>query len=668
MSDVDARSTAEREVAKDPLQARQGLLIPSVDGPPPPENAGQILSSLQIQNAPTPTLLPTDLFAQLLSDAMPDPTSKIPSAVTSALHPTMSHHVNPAAHSSARSSKSGSDDGEGPAPFKIVYLTPLFVLVGLFLIFSIGGKVWGSAWRSKQRELRRRRKHHQNLEKDTEHQALDPDSSADGPHGRGQLSDDEDDVLPRSRRLRERRSEQNLVHDNGSTGLLHAFGVRILGTKGQMIPPTTRDRAGNKYSIPVQSNAWWKVHMNRAMSKPNLNEEDEDDLSPNEVMSQEHQRPFISISRRATVVSGTSSLLRTPPDRSRSVSPSKMTRPLYEPDSPTRPAKPGTSYFPYVEDDLQSVIVHSPPASPTKEDEPSRWHCRSVISSTTRGTSLSRSDTLTSSRSSQQQSPSRKPTQRRNAGRRQDSVIEIEPIPEPAPARLPAELRIGVNPNMAPPLDKSSVPSSPTKRNLDQALFIAAPTTASYGLQPALDVKTYSGGGSSASSTASRTNSERSSRSAGTATSAGQTSVTTTTSSSSRSSSPQRRAAMARRSPNKLRSGAAPLSRENSVKAARLASENNDEDYDETILTRAFTSPPLRGRGGGQRDGDAGAGSDIFTSLENSPRRARTADSPSKKVRTPAEKTRERILALQSAQTLIEQSMINRSAGGDTGR
>ncbi|KAL9938102.1 hypothetical protein V8E36_002725 [Tilletia maclaganii] len=438
--------------------------------------------------------------------------STVATTVASSARPTSTLKLKPfpTPHSSTHSTKATDDDGDGPAPFKIVCLTPLFVLVGLFLIFSVGGKLWGWAWRSKQRKIRGRRKHHQSLHKDTEHQALDPDRSADGAH----------DCL-------------------------------VLSTKGALIRPTTRDRAGNMYSIPVQSNSWWKLHMHRAMSKTNLDkyEEDNDDEDldrnglgrryDNEPMAQIGRQPQITMSRRATVLSGTPSILHTPLGKSEPSSPTKLS--AYRPDSPTRSAKPDTSYFPYTKDDDDDTMICSP-SCPTKEDEPARWHCRLAISSTTHGTSLTRSDTMTSTRSHQSQrdcgpaSPTRKPTQRRNARRRQESIIEIESIPEPRSARLPAELRIGEN-------AESSIPSSPMKRQLDKALFIASPTVESYGTSTPF------------STTASRTNSERSARSTDTVYSDGPQSFVT--SSSKRSNSPQRRAALARQSPNKLRLGTA---------------------------------------------------------------------------------------------------------------
>ncbi|CAD6890105.1 unnamed protein product [Tilletia controversa] len=644
------------------LNARQGLLVPAEDTtglaqpPPPPlpvpENAGQILSSLQVQNSPTSILLPTDLLSQLISGPTPVPTLSSPTSVSASHHST-SHKSESAVHTGSRS-KDGADDG--PVPFKIVYLTPLFILVGLFLIFSVGGKIWGSAWRSKQRELRRRRKHRQNLEKDTEHQALDPDASADGPHAHNSDDEDHHNILPHRKRLQYKRSEQHLVPDDGTTGVLHAFGARILGTKGTLIPPTTRDRAGNKYSMPVQSNGWWKVHMNRAMSKADLEDDDDEDDDDDDhdfksgPMAESSLGLIVTVARRATVTSATSPFVQSPPG-SRPGSPSKLSRAgsTYRPDSPTRQSKPGTSYFPYTEGDAQSIIVHSPPASPTKEDEPMRWQCRSAISSTTRGTSVSRSDSMSTDNS--RQSPSRKATQRRNAGRRQDSVVEIETIAEPAPARLPTELRIGVNTSVMNPLDKSSAPSSPIKRHFDQSLFLASPTAESYGLQPALKLKKAAS--TSSSPSASRTNSERSARSAVTTTSEGQSSVTT--SSSKRSESPQRRAALARRSPNKLRSPARPMGREGSETGT--GDEDVEED-DEAKLLRALTSPPLRARGRTQEGPFA-------DSTDNSPRRARTADNPAfagKKLRTPAEKTRERMLALQSAQSLIDEGLSTRAA------
>lgn len=60
--------------------------------------------------------------------------------------------------SSSPTSSTINDDNPSHSGFKLVYLIPLFVLMGLFLLFSVGGKIWGKVWHKKEKEIRRAEK------------------------------------------------------------------------------------------------------------------------------------------------------------------------------------------------------------------------------------------------------------------------------------------------------------------------------------------------------------------------------------------------------------------------------------------------------------------------------------------------------------------------------
>ncbi|EPQ31349.1 uncharacterized protein PFL1_00684 [Pseudozyma flocculosa PF-1] len=151
----------------------------------------------------------------------------------------------------AQKEQDGSDDDSG---FKVAYLTPVFVLIGVFLICSLGGRLWGKMWHARKREARRRDRHAQRLASDLGTESNHPGSWDGRPlslHDKesalddiGYDSDDDDEKYP---------------------GTFHVLSQRILGDKGRVVPPTTRSRTG-KHEGKVQSNSWLAVQVRRMVS------------------------------------------------------------------------------------------------------------------------------------------------------------------------------------------------------------------------------------------------------------------------------------------------------------------------------------------------------------------------------------------------------------------
>lgn len=156
---------------------------------------------------------------------------------------------------------SRDDGGErgSTTPFKVAYLTPLFVLLGLFFVFSVGGWVWGRAWHSKEREIRRRSKHARRLARDQHKAELQRIQAGWAEQGWGS---------PSSRRTRGPEkdatdSELDSEDDYEVSGPFSALGRRLMGAGGRSVPPLSRPRAG-RYEAGVQSNSWWRVRLARA--------------------------------------------------------------------------------------------------------------------------------------------------------------------------------------------------------------------------------------------------------------------------------------------------------------------------------------------------------------------------------------------------------------------
>lgn len=129
------------------------------DGSVEPINLGGIPDDSDPNNLPLddPSTLAAsdggydDPTTHTVQDQLPSetPTSTLPSETTQSLASQSSSTASPSTTSS---------DPSHHSSFKLVYLTPLFVLMGIFLLFSVGGKIWGKIWHKREKEIRRAEK------------------------------------------------------------------------------------------------------------------------------------------------------------------------------------------------------------------------------------------------------------------------------------------------------------------------------------------------------------------------------------------------------------------------------------------------------------------------------------------------------------------------------
>ncbi|KAN0061254.1 hypothetical protein ACQY0O_006100 [Thecaphora frezii] len=155
-------------------------------------------------------------------------------------------------HREAISDKDANDD----SGFKVAYLTPVFVLVGVFLVFSLGGRLWGKVWRARKRETRRRDRHARRLASELEVEG--------NQHGSWHAQPST--LYDKEMALGDGHSDFDDDDDDGKQpSTFHILSQRILGDTGRVAPPTSRARTG-KYENKVNSNPWWSVQVRRMVS------------------------------------------------------------------------------------------------------------------------------------------------------------------------------------------------------------------------------------------------------------------------------------------------------------------------------------------------------------------------------------------------------------------
>ena len=217
----------------------QAQVLPATPAPtydsgmwtPDPDPALATATPSPIASATATLSSPTSISSAsaALSTASDTSASSTDSSASS-LSSTLSSTSASASPTSDKSTKPKDDSDSG---FKVAYLAPIFVLIGLFLLFSIGGKIWGRTWRARKRDARRRERHAQRLATDD--------------------ADDDDDDFD--------ENEKSLSFDTDAQPT--SFHVLMAG---RTAPPVSRTRAG-KYEAKVQSNPWWVVQMRRLVGR-----------------------------------------------------------------------------------------------------------------------------------------------------------------------------------------------------------------------------------------------------------------------------------------------------------------------------------------------------------------------------------------------------------------
>ncbi|CCF48212.1 uncharacterized protein UHOR_05883 [Ustilago hordei] len=184
---------------------------------------------------------------------------------------------------SALPNKTGHGSNGG---FKLIYLTPIFAFVGLLLIFSIGGRIWGIHHASRLEASKRARydARASRQAKKREMQAITtmwgydrtpvlPDELEPGQHD-----------LHYSDPSKPKRQKGSKLGDEGDSsfgsdsesgvgsrdkenerypGTFKILSLALLGEGSKPEPPQTRGEGGRKYETGVQNNSWFAVKIKR---------------------------------------------------------------------------------------------------------------------------------------------------------------------------------------------------------------------------------------------------------------------------------------------------------------------------------------------------------------------------------------------------------------------
>ncbi|KAJ1034655.1 hypothetical protein NDA13_000912 [Ustilago tritici] len=240
-----------------------------------PTSAGEDLETSK--NLPTSSLL-----------------SSRPSATLTSQH-TSSHYSSSELSSTSSSNSSTSIPSALPKKtepgsnggFKLIYLTPIFVFVGLLLIFSIDGRIWGRIHHAFRLEASKRARYDARAScqaKKREMQAIKtmwgydrtpvlPDELEPGQHDlhysdpskpkrqKGSKLGDEGDSSFGS------DSESGVgsrdKEDERYPGTFKILSLALLGEGSKPEPPQTRGEGGRKYETGVQNNSWFAVKIKR---------------------------------------------------------------------------------------------------------------------------------------------------------------------------------------------------------------------------------------------------------------------------------------------------------------------------------------------------------------------------------------------------------------------
>jgi len=227
------------------------------------DEAGEIYSSLDTNSLTTEDLdAATTNLAEATTSAV-DPAS-VTNAIMSSLSDSSTSSSASATASNTANLASNNNNGGG-IHFKITYLIPLFVIVGLVLVFAVGGKIWGRIAYSKERALRRKTRQERQMireqrkekkqraeiirqqwEQNGWGESMSPDASFEKQHLDGEASESEMD-----------ESEDELK------GPLSAIGTHLAGVKkGRPLPPARRIEQG-RYGAKVEANNWLGVQWRR---------------------------------------------------------------------------------------------------------------------------------------------------------------------------------------------------------------------------------------------------------------------------------------------------------------------------------------------------------------------------------------------------------------------
>ncbi|PWY97711.1 hypothetical protein BCV70DRAFT_47796 [Testicularia cyperi] len=287
--ELDAGADAESpaEVATDGLDAADAEATFN-DGmwTPPASVTAAILTPSFTATVGMASLTPTPTSEASVTESL---SSSVISESVSASSASFSRSSSSAASTSTASKTANPSDRHASSGFKIVYLTPVFIFLGLMLIFTLGGRVWGRVHHASRVEAARRTKREKRLSKEAKKAEMRRIKTmwgyAQTPMLPAEPVDGQDNDIfytdpnkpPSSRDGRSKLSGNGADGDSsiGSDsdtepsvsdkypGTLKILSLALLGEGSKPEPPVTRQRTGTKYEEVMQSNSWLAVKLRR---------------------------------------------------------------------------------------------------------------------------------------------------------------------------------------------------------------------------------------------------------------------------------------------------------------------------------------------------------------------------------------------------------------------
>ncbi|GAC92931.1 hypothetical protein PHSY_000490 [Pseudozyma hubeiensis SY62] len=229
--------------------------------------------------------------ASLTSTTAARPTSVTPLPSSSSLTGTSSSSSSSTSATPSPTDKAHSNAHSGSGGFQLIYLTPILVFVGLFLLFSVGGRMWGRYQHASRVEAARRAQYDKRASRQAKKREMQriktmwgydqtpilPPELAPGEHDLHY----KDPSAPSSKKSRSALSGQGEADssfgsdsesgasgksseiDDRYPGTFKILSLALLGEGSKSGPPETRGEGGRKYETGVQSNGWIATKIRR---------------------------------------------------------------------------------------------------------------------------------------------------------------------------------------------------------------------------------------------------------------------------------------------------------------------------------------------------------------------------------------------------------------------
>lgn len=228
------------------------------------------------------------------SNSMESASDSVQSAqpTSSKTNPTSSSSSSPSPTDSGVNLANDKND-HGPK-FHLTYLIPLFAVLGLGLLFAIGGKIWGRIAYARERAVKRQDRYSRRMLEDNhanvtanqqgqwasngwgsysspntslekgvyEEEMRDPGSEYHGGY-RPSAQEDEEEFERVHHPNQMKYDESDVESEHELRGPLSAIGGHLAGApRGRAPPPAARLEA-NRYGGNVAANSWWSVQWSR---------------------------------------------------------------------------------------------------------------------------------------------------------------------------------------------------------------------------------------------------------------------------------------------------------------------------------------------------------------------------------------------------------------------